>query len=294
MKKENNSNTGIRKQLMSGAVYIALAVTVVAVTVSTITATFSDGKDGNDSTSGSDSLYRGQYELNLPDINIPDVLPDSVPDTAVSDIKQGVEAKVTEPEAETEKKDGELADNNGKTEENKDTGLIYKQPEPEKKDESGVPDKKNPVSEEPAEETFEMGYGGFIKPCSGYISKEFSVEVPVYSATMYDYRTHAGVDIACDIGTPVKAVTNGYILDIYDDYMYGKTVVIEHADGIYSVYSNLSPDLPAETVTGRSVLTGEVIGGVGDSALCEVSEVSHLHFEMLKDGAYINPEDYIN
>lgn len=291
MKKENNSNTGIKKQLMSGAVYIALAVTVVAVTVSTITATFSDGKDGDNSISGSDSLYRGQYELNLPDINIPDVLPDSVPDTAVSDIKQGVEAKVTEPDSEA-KQGEDVTEKSKNSEENKDAGALQKLTKPEAQ--SGVPDRNNPASEEPAEETFEMGYSGFIKPCSGYISKEFSVEVPVYSATMYDYRTHAGVDIACDIGTPVKAVTNGYILDIYDDYMYGKTVVIEHADGIHSVYSNLSPDLPVEMVTGRSVLTGEVIGGVGDSALCEVSEVSHLHFEMLKDGAYINPEDYIN
>ncbi len=291
MKKENNSNTGIRKQLMSGAVYIALAVTVVAVTVSTITATFSDGKDGKNSVTDGESLYRGQYELNLPDIRIPDASPDAGPDTAVSDIKQGVDAKVTEPAPEA-KQDESVAEKSGSGEQDKDTGALQKLTEPES--ESGVPDKKKPVSEEPAEETFEMGYGGFIKPCSGYISKEFSVEVPVYSATMYDYRTHAGVDIACDIGTPVKAVTNGYILDIYDDYMYGKTVVIEHADGIYSVYSNLSPDLPVETVAGRSVMTGEVIGGVGDSALCEVSEVSHLHFEMLKDGIFVDPEDYIN
>lgn len=291
MKKENNSNTGIRKQLMSGAVYIALAVTVVAVTVSTITATFSDGKDGNNNLSGKDSQYGGQYELNLPDVRIPDVIPDTVPDTAVSDIKQGVDAKVTEPEPEV-KQDKGTAEKSEADVQNKDAGALHKLTEPEAKE--AEPDKKKPVSEEPAEETFELGYGGFVKPCTGYISKEFSIEVPVYSATMYDYRTHAGVDIACDIGTPVKAVTNGYILDIYDDYMYGKTVVIEHADGIHSVYSNLSPDLPAETVTGRSVMTGEIIGGVGDSALCEVSEVSHLHFEMLKDGTFVNPEDYIN
>lgn len=291
MKKENNSNTGIRKQLMSGAVYIALAVTVVAVTISTITATFSDGKDGKNSVTDGESLYRGQYEVNLPDIRIPDVPPVAGPDTAVSDIKHGVDAKVTETAPEA-KQDESVSEKSGGGEQGKDTGALQKLTEPEA--EINVPDKKKPVSEEPAEETFEMGYGGFIKPCTGYISKEFSVEVPVYSATMYDYRTHAGVDIACDIGTPVKAVTNGYILDIYDDYMYGKTVVIEHADGIHSVYSNLSPDLPAETVTGRSVMTGEVIGGVGDSALCEVSEVSHLHFEMLKDGTFVNPEDYIN
>jgi murein DD-endopeptidase MepM/ murein hydrolase activator NlpD len=87
-------------------------------------------------------------------------------------------------------------------------------------------------------------------------------------------------------------VSNGVISDIYDDYLYGTTVVIEHKDGIKSVYSNLSADLPTETVIGRTVITGEIIGGIGQTAVCEAAEAHHLHLEMIKDGEYVNPEEY--
>ena len=94
MKKPSKSNSGIKKQLMSGAVYIALAVTVVAVTVSTITATFSGNEKKSDSGKKGDTIYNSGYEIKLPDTNIPNV-PDEKP---VSDVKQGVDAKVTENE----------------------------------------------------------------------------------------------------------------------------------------------------------------------------------------------------
>lgn len=290
VKKPSKSNSGIKKQLMSGAVYIALAVTVVAVTVSTITATFSENEKKSDSGKKGDTIYNSGYEIKLPDTNIPNV-PDEKP---VSDVKQGVDAKVTENEQGNDNK-AENKDNVS----NKETlsGIELAEPDVTEDNSNGEtlkPDKSKPSSEEPAEQTFELGYNGYIKPVSGYISKEYSVEVPVYSATMYDYRTHSGVDIACDIGTPVRAVTNGVIKDIYNDYMMGTTVVIEHADGICSVYRNLSPDLPAETVIGRSVLTGETIAGVGNSALCEASEVSHLHFEMTKGENHVDPAEFLN
>ena len=153
-------------------------------------------------------------------------------------------------------------------------------------------EKSKPVSEEPEEAVFEYGFDGFIKPCSGYISKEFSNDLPVYSVSMYDYRAHNGVDIVGEVGTPVKASSNGVISEVYDDYLYGTTVVIEHDDGIKSVYSNLSPDLPVETTVGRAVITGEIIGGIGESAVCEAAEAKHVHFEMIKDGEYVDPEEY--
>ena len=117
--------------------------------------------------------------------------------------------------------------------------------------------------------------------------------MPVYSATMYDYRTHSGIDILSDPGTLVKAVSNGTIKEVYTDYLYGTTVVIEHANGVESVYQGLSPELPAETTVGRTVMTGEAIAGIGNSALCESAEASHLHFEMRKDGVSVDPCDYI-
>ena len=272
MKNIKGTKTHAGKQLISGAVYIALAVTVVAVTVSTITASFSQD-EVTDMSEINNTDKNGVYLVELPDITQFSL------DTPVSDSPAGVDAKVTVSESKKEDKQQEQA----------------KAPETEVKADEGIketpaPDKNKPHSEEPAEESASLGYDGYIKPCSGYITKEFSLDIPVYSATMYDYRTHSGVDIACDIGTPVKAVNNGVIKDIYNDYMMGTTVVVEHADGVMSVYSNLSADLPSETQIGKAVLTGEIIAGVGETALCESAEVAHLHFEMKNASGYIDPE----
>lgn len=324
MKNTSESNTNLKKQLVSGAVYIALAVTVVAVTVSTITSTFSDKENEmpdnslqhNNLNNGTDET---NFDLKLPESGSNDINSDInnfTADTPVSDVKQGVDATVTDktdkntPAGNENDNKSENSQNteSGNSENSSDKGALNSETaldEASATDEAGKtenntvteenkePDKSKPESEEPSEPTFEIGYDGYVKPCSGYISKEFSIDVPVYSATMYDYRTHSGIDIACDIGTPVKAVTNGVITDIYEDYMYGTTVVVEHADGVCSIYSNLSADLPAETVVGRSVMTGEILGGVGNTALCESAEANHLHLEMTKDGTAVDPEEYI-
>ena len=290
----------VRKQLVSGGVYIALAVTVVAVTVSTITATFS-GKP-KETPSGDKTLYRspdttkGKTPSENP-ANVPTPSGDNrlsandlTLDTPVSDAPSGIDATVT-PAADASKTKGDVTETPNDTPKN-DTPREASESKAEGSTETAS-DKRAPCSEEPDEPTFEIGYEGFVKPCSGFISKEYSMEVPVYSATMYDYRTHAGIDIAADPGTPVKAVSSGTIKDVYEDVLYGTTVVIEHADGVESVYQGLSPDLPVETVVGHTVLTGEAIAGVGNSALCESAEASHLHFEMHKNGTAVNPSDYI-
>jgi murein DD-endopeptidase MepM/ murein hydrolase activator NlpD len=44
---------------------------------------------------------------------------------------------------------------------------------------------------------------------------------------------------------------------------------------------------------GDTVSVGEIIGSVGDTALCETNEVAHLHFAMSLDGAGVDPADYL-
>jgi murein DD-endopeptidase MepM/ murein hydrolase activator NlpD len=71
-----------------------------------------------------------------------------------------------------------------------------------------------------------LGLSKFIKPCDGYVSKEHSLTIPVYSPTMSDYRTHHGVDVTGEAGDVVYVVCGGIVRDIYDDDLYGKTVKI--------------------------------------------------------------------
>lgn len=296
--RQNRKKNDLKKQLVSGGVYIALAATVVAVTVSTITATFSGLS--NEKVTGDKTLYHTQKDntgkndksgTNIPENpNVGNNLSagDLTLDTPVSDVGKGVDATVTESGKTKNDVPAKKQDAPPKNDTPEDAVITENKPEAGTSE-----DKTAPRSEEPAEATFEIGYDGYIKPCSGFINKEYSVEMPVYSATMYDYRTHSGIDILSDPGTLVKAVSNGTIKEVYTDYLYGTTVVIEHANGVESVYQGLSPELPAETVAGRTVMTGEAIAGIGNSALCESAEASHLHFEMRKDGVSVDPCDYI-
>ena len=291
MKRIKEIKSGTKKQIMSGLVYVALAVTVVSVTIGSVVSSFSDNGDTVEKENQGNTPNKDDYNLKIPEANTENDINigDFSLDTPVSDSPLGINAEIVIPEAVTE------TDNTATlTTENVIGNAHVAIPESEAPaDDSTVSaDKTKPISEEPDEAVFEYGFDGFIKPCQGYISKEFSVDIPVYSVSMYDYRTHNGIDIVGEIGTPVKATSNGVIADVYNDYLYGTTVVIEHKDGIISVYSNLSPDLPVDTVKGRAVISGEIIGGIGESAACEASEAKHLHFEMMKNGEYVDPSEY--
>ena len=81
------------------------------------------------------------------------------------------------------------------------------------------------------------------------------------------------------------------IKSIKNDPRYGLTVVIGHDEGYETVYSNL---LTAEfVVEGEEVTQGQTIGTAGNSASFESAMECHLHFEILKDGEYLNPAIYL-
>ncbi len=134
----------------------------------------------------------------------------------------------------------------------------------------------------PAEETYSS-------PVNGYIYKKYTVDVPVYSVTMNDYRAHTGVDFVCEEGTAVASCAGGVVKNIYNHPMMGTTVVIEHRDGVNSYYMNLSEVLPPDINVGASVTKGQLIGAVGSTAIIEVAQEPHLHFEMTAAGAYVDP-----
>lgn len=132
----------------------------------------------------------------------------------------------------------------------------------------------------------------FSAPVRGALIKEHTTENLVYSKTLEDWRTHVGIDVAAKIGSTVCACGNGVIKDAYKDARFGYTVVIEHENGMKSIYGNLTGIKMAKT--GREVLKGDPIGMVGDSAVCEALDDEHLHFEMVLNGEYVNPLDYFS
>lgn len=131
----------------------------------------------------------------------------------------------------------------------------------------------------------------FIKPVEGEHLTNYSMDSLVYSNTLQEWITHRGIDIKAEKTTVVKASAEGTIKSIKNDPRYGLSIIIEHSDGFQTIYSSL---LSTEFVKeGDKVEQGQSIGTVGNSAVFETAEGSHLHFEILKNGEYINPDIYI-
>lgn len=131
----------------------------------------------------------------------------------------------------------------------------------------------------------------FTKPVEGDIIKEYAKEKLVYSQTLQEWVTHTGIDIKANKTTIVKASEAGKVVSIKNDPRYGLTVIIEHSNGFKTIYSNL---LTAEFVKeGEDVIKEQTIGTVGNTAAFEISDESHLHFEMLKDNEYVDPCLYL-
>ena len=142
-----------------------------------------------------------------------------------------------------------------------------------------------PTTKEEKEPTFQS-------PIEGEIQKEYAKDSLVYSETLKEWTTHLGVDIKAERATVVKSSADGTVKYIKNDPRYGLTIIIEHAKGFETRYANL---LTTEFVSeGEEVKAGQTIGTIGDSAIYEIVDESHLHFEILKNSENVNPAQYID
>lgn len=128
-------------------------------------------------------------------------------------------------------------------------------------------------------------------PVDGSIIRVFSINSLIYSETLNQWMTHSGVDIAAPKGTDVRSIDEGTVENVYYDDMMGMTVIIKHSNNIMSVYSNLKQEVSVEI--GDSIEARAIIGQIGDTALEECLERSHLHFELLIDEQPVNPTEYM-
>lgn len=142
-----------------------------------------------------------------------------------------------------------------------------------------------------AKETAAKKELNFEKPVEGEITKEYAKDNLIYSETLKEWITHMGIDIKADKTTVVKAAEEGTVKTIKNDPRYGITVVIEHQDGFQTVYANL---LTSEfVVEGEKIEKGQSVGTVGNTAVFEIADEPHLHFEILKDSIQVDPTLYI-
>ena len=131
-----------------------------------------------------------------------------------------------------------------------------------------------------------------VSPLDGTTVTVFSMTELLYDPTMADWRTHDGIDVQADEGAAVKTAAAGTVQSVTDDELMGTTVVIQHEGGYATQYSSLQADVPVQQ--GQQVAAGEVIGRVGATSAAESRMGPHLHFSVSRDGAVIDPHDYVN
>ena len=126
----------------------------------------------------------------------------------------------------------------------------------------------------------------YVLPLGTDISKDYSSEAPVYSATMNDWRVHSGIDFSGEEGAQIKAVADGTVTGMFSDELWGTVIEIAHEGGVVARYCGLEQG--TTVIKGDDVKSGEVIGCLG-TIPCEEEDGFHLHFEMKKSDKITDP-----
>jgi murein DD-endopeptidase MepM/ murein hydrolase activator NlpD len=133
----------------------------------------------------------------------------------------------------------------------------------------------------------------FVKPVEGSLAREYS-STPVMSDTLGWYKTVNGIEIVAKLGTDVKAVLDGKVEVVDNDKTeLGKYVIINHQNGLKTVYANLDENVSVKV--GDSVKKGAIIGKIGKTreSFSEEKFGDHLLFEVMKGSDYIDPATYV-
>jgi len=118
----------------------------------------------------------------------------------------------------------------------------------------------------------------FFAPVTGTISD------------VYNPKTkHFAIDIAVEMGTPVKSVADGTVIFAEWTAETGHVIIIEHAGGFISIYKH---NTALHKEQGDLVKSGEVVASAGNTG--ELSTGPHLHFELWNEGYPVNPTNYID
>lgn len=131
----------------------------------------------------------------------------------------------------------------------------------------------------------------FFSPLAGETIAAFSADALRYNEALADWRTHSGIDIAAEEGSPVSAAAAGTVMSVTDDPLLGTTVVLRHSDGYESTYASLAKEVCVSA--GDTVESGETLGSVAATAAGESGE-PHLHFSVSCNGTLIDPAEFIS
>ncbi len=128
--------------------------------------------------------------------------------------------------------------------------------------------------------------GTFTWPCpaSKTISSEYGNRLhPILNVNKF----HNGIDIAAATGSSILAAYKGTVVGAGYNSSMGNYVMIDHGDGLYTIYMHASA---LYVSTGQNVSKGDTIAAVGSTGR---STGPHLHFGVRLNGSYVNPHNYV-
>ncbi len=126
----------------------------------------------------------------------------------------------------------------------------------------------------------------YTLPVQGIVLQAYSGAELVYNETMGDWRTHNGIDIACNISDTVTAPANMTVKAVTEGSQWG--TVVELTDNNYEIRLCGLSDVTVKA--GDTLKQGQAIGKASKFA-AEMALSEHIHVEVLKNGEYINPEE---
>jgi murein DD-endopeptidase MepM/ murein hydrolase activator NlpD len=155
------------------------------------------------------------------------------------------------------------------------------------------PSNENPSDKNPSEDVATK-LPTFALPAKGALSTKHDPDMQVFSPTMQDWRVHLGIDINTADKAPVHCAADGKIEKVWEDVRMGWCVAVSHSGGAVSYYKNIDKTLATGIEEGASVKSGQLLGSIGDSAMIEVAQEPHLHFELTVGGLQVDPLEYFS
>jgi hypothetical protein len=128
---------------------------------------------------------------------------------------------------------------------------------------------------------------GWTTPSAGPVTSGFGLRS---NPTGTGAQTHAGVDLAPGCDAPIVAAAAGVVVGAGASSGYGNLVVVDHGQGVVTRYGHMHHD-GVLVVVGQHLAGGQQIARVGDAG---DSTGCHLHFEVLVDGAFTDPLDFLD
>ena len=122
-------------------------------------------------------------------------------------------------------------------------------------------------------------------PVSGSVSSAFGYRDHPMEG---EERFHYGIDLAADTGTEVRCFADGTVTAVGESSSYGKYCIVAHENEFSTLYAHCNKILVS---SGASVGRGTPIAEVGETGM---ATGPHLHFELQRDGVYLNPVYYVS